>query len=314
MLEVFPIKAFNDNYLWLFKEAADGFLPPGSLFIKDAEGSSIQDAEGSSLNHAESLSFKSAEGLSIKSAEGSFSLSSAQACIVDPGDGKVVLEYLKEHELNLVAIFITHHHSDHTGGISQLLEVYDVPVYGPASANIPGISHPVHEGDTIDLFGEHFHVLEVPGHTLDHIAYYTTATDNNSDPVLFCGDTLFAGGCGRVFEGTYAMMHKSLQKLAGLAPQTQVFCAHEYTLANLAFAETVSPDDEVLASRIQQEQSKRDQGMTTIPSSIEKELRTNPFLRCSEQSIIESAKQQVAAGLDKPEAVFSVLRQWKDSF
>jgi hydroxyacylglutathione hydrolase len=257
MLDILPIKAFNDNYLWLFREE-----------------------------------------------------SSKQACIVDPGDAEVVLEYLQAHELELAAIFITHHHGDHTGGIERLLQKYDVPVYGPDSINIPTISKPLREGDVVDLFGEKFHVLEVPGHTMDHIAYYTNA----ANPVLFCGDTLFAGGCGRVFEGTYPMMHESLQKLAKLSTDTQVFCAHEYTMANLAFAVAVSPNDQALADRVEQEQNRRDQGLATVPTSIEKELETNPFLRCNEEQIKHSAEHQMALNLNAAEEVFGSLRQWKDSF
>lgn len=256
MLEIHPIKAFSDNYLWIFKQ------------------------QGSS-----------------------------EACIVDPGDAAPVLAFLQQEQLTLSAILLTHHHADHIGGVNELLSHYDAPVYGPESAAIPAVTETLHEGDSIQASGVSFTVLEIPGHTLDHIAYYADA-HSNSYPVLFCGDTLFAGGCGRIFEGTPAMMYKSLQKLAELEPQTQIYCAHEYTLGNLAFAQAVSPEDQVLQQRIQQEKEKREKDIPTVPSNIQQELLTNPFLRCSEASIAEQFLEQAR----EPAEVFAALREWKDHF
>ncbi|MDG2174877.1 MAG: hydroxyacylglutathione hydrolase [Gammaproteobacteria bacterium] len=259
MLEVTPIKAFNDNYLWLFRQPE-----------------------------------------------------SRDCGIVDPGDAEPVLRHLQDNGLNLAVILITHHHADHTGGIQRLIQDYDVPVYGPASANIPAVTHTLSEGDSIEVLGESFRVYEIPGHTLDHIAYYADSTED--EPVLFCGDTLFAAGCGRVFEGTHSMMHASLQKLAELAPASKVYCAHEYTLANLAFAKAVSPDNATLADRIRREQTKRDQDIPTVPTSIGVELSTNPFLRCSEEEIVAAASRQIGRMIKEPVEVFAAIRGWKDTF
>ncbi|MFL2840351.1 MAG: hydroxyacylglutathione hydrolase [Pseudohongiellaceae bacterium] len=258
MLEIHPIKAFSDNYLWLFNEKG-----------------------------------------------------SSKACIVDPGDADPVKAYLKKENLTLSAILLTHHHADHIGGVNELLNHYNVPVYGPRSAAIPLVTHTLHEGDTIIAGNTSFTVLEIPGHTLDHIAYLTDE-GSNAVPSLFCGDTLFAGGCGRIFEGTPEMMYGSLQKLAALNPETQVYCAHEYTLNNLAFAEAVTPEDAELQQRIQQEKWKRSKDTPTIPTSIGLELKTNPFLRCAEQSIIKKFQNQPKQ--PEPVEVFTALRKWKDRF
>jgi hydroxyacylglutathione hydrolase len=233
--------------------------------------------------------------------------------IVDPGDAAPVLKALQDNDLTLAAIFITHHHADHTGGISRLLQEYDVPVYGPDSANIPAVTHKLAQDDSIEVFGKQFHILDIPGHTLDHIAYYAEASDDDT-PLLFCGDTLFAGGCGRVFEGTYSMMHQSLQKLAVLPPETRVFCAHEYTLANLKFAHAVTPESTALAARIDRDNKLRQQDMPTVPTTIAAELQTNPFLRCSEGDVAAAAANHSGQSQASPEAVFAVIRQWKDGF
>jgi len=259
MLEVTPIKAFHDNYFWLFRQP-----------------------------------------------------DSKECGIVDPGDAEPVLRHLQDNGLTLSVILITHHHADHTGGIQRLLQHYDVPIYGPDSPDIPAITQTLSEGDTIKVLGTSFRIYEIPGHTLDHIAYF--ADSNMNEPVLFCGDTLFAGGCGRVFEGTHSMMHTSLQKLAGLASDSKVYCAHEYTLANLAFAKAVSPNNSILADRIHREQSKRERDIPTVPTSIGEELATNPFLRCAEMEVIEAASQQAGRNINKPEEVFAAIRSWKDSF
>ena len=235
---------------------------------------------------------------------------SRECGIVDPGDAGPVLNYLGDNDLSLAVIFITHHHGDHIGGIGKLLREYDVPVYGPDSRNIPAVTHKLKEGDRVDMFGEKFRVLEIPGHTLDHIAYFA----EGEPPVLFCGDTLFAGGCGRVFEGTHSMMHGSLQKLAALPPDTTVYCAHEYTLANLAFARAVTPESQMLAERIKRESHKREQHIPTVPTTIRVELETNPFLRCAQEDVVAAARKESGISLTAPEEVFAVIRRWKDQF
>ena len=237
---------------------------------------------------------------------------SQQAVVVDPGDAKVVVAALAAMQLNLVAILITHHHFDHTGGIDELLAKYEVPVYGPLSDNISQITHHLAEADTLSILGLDFTTLEIPGHTLDHIALYCEQDDGG--PILFCGDTLFAGGCGRVFEGNPAMMLSSLKKLAELSVDARVYCAHEYTLANLAFANAVEPDNQALQQRISHDTDLRQQGLPTLPSTIAMELATNPFLRCDQSGVINSAKQQSQGDCDNSTAVFAAIRGWKDNF
>lgn len=233
------------------------------------------------------------------------------AWVVDPGDAAPVIDYLESGGLRLAGILITHHHADHTGGLEPLIERYGPVVYGPAGGSIPGISDPLREGDRIDVCGHAFEVLEVPGHTLDHIAYHC---GRRRPPLLFCGDTLFAAGCGRLFEGTPALMHASLAKLAALSPDTLVYCTHEYTLANLRFAGAADPDNGVLAERAAREKRKRDDGDPTLPSNIRLELDTNPFLRCGHPALKASAESYANAPLADEAEVFGALRSWKDDF
>ena len=234
-----------------------------------------------------------------------------ELAVVDPGDPAPVIAYAQANKLKLTHIPITHHHADHTGGLAKLTEVYAPVVYGPESSNISGITNFVSENDEITLFGVNFSILEVPGHTLDHIAYVSEET---VPPTLFCGDTLFAAGCGRLFEGTPAMMSESLAKLTALDSQTAVYCTHEYTMANLKFAMAADGQNEALQTRLNNEQAKRDSAQPTLPSSIGLELATNPFLRCEDQQIIEGLRRQTEAALDTPVAVFAALRSWKDNF
>lgn len=214
-----------------------------------------------------------------------------QAAVVDPGDATPVLHYCQQHDITLCAILITHHHGDHTGGIANLVKHYNTPVYGPAHENIPHCNHKVNPGDqiVIDALGQlTFKVLGIPGHTSGHIAYY-------GNHWLFCGDTLFAGGCGRLFEGTAKQMYQSLNKLKALPPATQVFCAHEYTQANLAFALTVEKDNLELQQRIEKIAKLRQQQQPTLPSTIDIELKTNPFLRakdCKQFAHLRKLKDQ----------------------
>lgn len=233
-----------------------------------------------------------------------------QAVVVDPGDAAPVKAWLKQAGLQLAAILITHHHADHIGGVSELHDEWQVPVYGPDSAKIPQVTHPVREGDTVDVLGLRLQVLAVPGHTMEHIAYY--AADADGSPLVFCGDTLFAAGCGRMFEGTPPVMHASLQKLAALPATTRVYCTHEYTLSNLNFARAVL--GAAVAERIGNEQRKRDADLPTLPSTLALELATNPFLRCDDPVVLAAlATQQHFTSLE-PAQVFGALRRWKDGF
>jgi hydroxyacylglutathione hydrolase len=237
---------------------------------------------------------------------------SREAIVVDPGDAKPVEEYLTKNQLKLVAIVITHHHFDHTGGIEQLLSCHDVPVHGPHNPAIPHISNALSDTDTLTTLNLTFNILTIPGHTLDHIAFYCPQSDLG--PLVFCGDTLFAGGCGRIFEGTPSMMRQSLNKLAALPPETKVYCAHEYTLSNLDFAQAVEPSNSLIKQRIDQCQSLREQGMATIPSKIETELSTNPFLRSDEITVINSANAYKGSACSDADQVFSVIREWKNHY
>jgi hydroxyacylglutathione hydrolase len=227
--------------------------------------------------------------------------------IVDPGDAVPVIHYLEDRRIVPSAILITHHHYDHIDGLDGLLARYRVPVYGPASNRIPAVDRPVADGETVEVSPElHLTVLEVPGHTRDHIAYY-------GGGMLFCGDTLFAGGCGRVFDGNVRDLYRSLSRLAALPDETRIFCAHEYTLANLRFAQRVEPDNADLAQRIQECQRLREHGRPTLPSTIGVEKRTNPFLRCDLPAIRESAERFCDRRLTTPQEVFTAVRFWKDT-
>lgn len=255
MLQVRPIPAFEDNYIWLV-----------------------------------------------------YTTDNAAAAIIDPGDAEPVLEALRRDSLVPSAILITHHHADHTGGIAALLRRYDLPVYGPANEPIPGLSHPVHDGDHVTLaaLGADFTVLDVPGHTRGHVAFY-------GHGMLFCGDTLFTGGCGGLFEGTPAQMHASLNKIRALPDNTLVYCAHEYTLDNLRFALIAEPGNAELAKRLEDTRERRTRGMATVPSTLGLEKRTNPFLRSDAPAVIAAAEKFAGHPLTGGAEVFGAIRHWKDT-
>lgn len=234
------------------------------------------------------------------------------AMAVDPGDGAAVQAALERHQLQLSAILLTHHHADHTGGVAELLSRHPVPAYGPAQEAIAGVSQPLIDGDVVSLSLPELQlqVLAVPGHTAGHLAYYSA-----DQQALFCGDTLFAGGCGRLFEGSPAQMLHSLERLASLPDSTRVFCAHEYTISNLRFALAVEPDNPQLIKRFSEEQDKRQAGLPTVPSLIGLEKSTNPFLRIDQPAVIASllAQHRIAAVSD-PVTHFAALREWKNQF
>ncbi len=235
---------------------------------------------------------------------------SGEAVVVDPGDAAPVERFLESHSLQLSGVLITHHHFDHVGGLEALLQDRQIKVYGPTQSS-PLINQAVVEGDQLNILGVDFEVLAVPGHTLDHIAYIGTT---GSAPLLFCGDTLFAGGCGRLFEGTPEQMHNSLARLKALPPETRIYCAHEYTLANLNFAQTVEPGNQALLERIEADRAKREKGLPTVPSILSTELATNPFLRSHSVEIRDTAGEYASIQLNDDVATFAAVRHWKDNF
>lgn len=231
------------------------------------------------------------------------------AVIVDPGDAAPVARFLDQQRLQLKGILITHHHWDHTNGTVELKEQYDVPVFAPAREQVQGATTLVKEGDIvhIDDFPLAFQVIDIPGHTLGHVAYY-------ANEMLFCGDTLFAAGCGRIFEGTPEQMYASLQKIAALPDETKIYCAHEYTLNNLRFAAAVEPNNQDIALRLQEVQRLSHADIPSLPSLLKIERKTNPFLRCHIPELIANTEKHAGSPLTDPVRIFYNLREWKNHF
>lgn len=258
MLPHLALPAFNDNYIWLLRDAA-----------------------------------------------------TRQCAVVDPGDPAPVQQWLQDNPgWTLTDILITHHHQDHTGGLAALKQATGARASGPALEKIAGLDQVLNEGDQLEVAGFKLRVLHVPGHTLGHIAY----VHEGAQPFVLSGDTLFAGGCGRIFEGTPQQMYDSLQKLAALPANSQLYCTHEYTQSNLGFALAVEPDNQALVQRMQEVIQLREQGLISLPSSLELELATNPFLRCNEPGVQHSLRQQRGLESDAAVDAFASLRSWKDVF
>lgn len=234
-----------------------------------------------------------------------------EAVVVDPGDESPVIDALQAHGLALTGILVTHHHADHVGGVDALRPHLNGPVWAPAGERTPEPHVPLGDGDTIDVLGRRFDVIEIPGHTAGHIAY--AEREATQAPLLFCGDTLFSAGCGRMFEGTPAQFHRSLQRLSALPGDTQVCCTHEYTLSNLRFAAAVEPDNVARQAHQTWCEAQRAAGKPTLPTRLSTERRINPFLRCAEPGVIAAARAHGATD-DSGPAVFAALRRWKDNF
>jgi hydroxyacylglutathione hydrolase len=257
MLEVSPVRAFSDNYIWLIRTPGD---PAG-------------------------------------------------AAVVDPGDARPVEEALDRDGLRLRAILVTHHHPDHVGGVCDLVTRHGAPVLGPAREEIPCASRRLSGGEQVNLeeLDLEFSVLDIPGHTLGHIAFH-------GHGAVFCGDTLFSAGCGRLFEGTPAQMSASLDRLAQLPEATRLYCGHEYTVANLRFAQAVEPANRDVAVSLEASRELRSRDEPTLPSTIGLERRINPFLRCREPAVKAAAAARAGRALSSVEEVFAVIRSWKDGF
>lgn len=232
-----------------------------------------------------------------------------QVWMVDPGEAGPVLSFIEQKQLTLRGILVTHHHGDHTGGISALRQAYEIPVYGPCQSPCTQITQQLEDGASLVL-DEHlpaWTVMSTPGHTLDHVAYYAPG-------IVFCGDLLFAAGCGRVFEGSMVQMYQSIQRLAHLPQTTKLYCAHEYTLDNLRFAELVEPSNIKIKQRLTQVRTLRAAGRPTLPTLLKDELDTNPFLRCTQPMVKQRVEQEVGCALNHEVDVFTQLRLWKNAW
>ncbi len=234
------------------------------------------------------------------------------ALVVDPGESTPVSHWLKENNHRLDCILVTHHHGDHTGGVSALQREWGAKVYGPANEKLGFEYQAMAQGSELSWQGLNFRTIDVPGHTAGHVAYYAEPADQT--PLLFCGDTLFSGGCGRLFEGTAEQMLKSMDKLAALPSSTRVCCAHEYTLSNLKFANAVEPDNFILKDYISHCEQLRSQNLPTLPAELGNELQINPFLRTRKPSVINAVKKVAPQATDNEAEIFAQLRVWKNEY
>lgn len=234
--------------------------------------------------------------------------------VIDPGDAAPVLAHLANSGDRLCAILATHHHPDHIGGITEILARHPAPLFAPAINHIAGTTHALSGGERIALpeLGLELDVIAVPGHTLGHLAYYGPSL--MGDGAVFCGDTLFAAGCGRLFEGTPAQMHASLSRIKALPAETLVYCAHEYTLENLDFALAVEPNNPALQTRLAEVRGLRGQGIPSLPVSLSTEIATNPFLRFDEPSVIVAAAQHAEHPVQPGLEAFTTVRAWRDGY
>ena len=229
-----------------------------------------------------------------------------RAFVVDPGDAAPVQARLEAEGMALEGILVTHHHADHQGGVAELTARWPVTVYAPGDESITGCTHPLSGGECIEVLGQPVQVMAVPGHTRGHLAYY-------AEGALFCGDTLFGAGCGRLFEGTPEQMSASLASIAALPETTRIYCAHEYTEMNLRFAVAVEPENVALQTRVARVGELRAAGLPSVPSTLAEEKATNPFLRCQEPAVVAAALRQGATARE-PVAVFAAIRGWRNNF
>lgn len=244
-----------------------------------------------------------------------------QSCIiVDPGDAAPVIQHLQSRRLTIDTILVTHHHWDHVDGINDLVSYTQqqtgrhIDVYGPLNTKIPQVTHPLKQGDEIILLGTIFELSAVPGHTLDHLSYYSPSDSTHATPWLFCGDTLFSAGCGRLFEGTPEQMLNSLKHLASYPASTEVYCTHEYTLTNLAFTVAVIPHNPSVKQYLEACRKKRELNIPTLPSTIITEREINPFLNCDKPEVQNAVSRHTQSPYINELDTFTRLRQWKDSF
>ena len=229
--------------------------------------------------------------------------------VIDPGESKNIQKLIDNKTIDLKGILITHHHYDHTNGLSELVKKNELEVYGPVN-NIDGINHRLNDKDKISIIGIDFDVISIPGHTLDHIGFYSA---NANNPILFCGDTLFAGGCGRIFEGTYEQMFHALKKITKLPINTNIYCGHEYTLSNLKFALEADDTNKELIEEFKKVENKINSNIPSLPTTLDKELKVNPFLRCDNINIQNKIIEKFKVSNNELE-VFTALRKWKDNF